>query len=388
MYPLNIGVVVSNSGLWTEAQAELAKLSSTVVFEQASIGDPVSFIEKVDRLRPDVILLDPTGLDVNLAELIARLRAAASAPHVVIIRETADPQVILAAIRAGASEYVYPPLATQLPVALERIAQAREQENTRSDRKGGKVLAFLSVKGGCGATTLACHTAVELVELTGKTALLADLDFAAGIIRVLMQAKSRYSIMDAMNNVQRLDPSYWHGLVSNGYQGLEIIASGTLEATRRLPHHHEIRHVLRFVRGLYDWVVVDLGHGLEPQTLSSLEGIDTLCLVSTLELPALQQTKLLLRQIRESGFDPDRTRLIMNRVHRQTEIGPDEVEKVLGVPIFASIPNDYRALERAYSEGGLLPEGHHLRVTIRRVAARLANIEVDVKKKKFTLFGL
>ena len=50
-----------------------------------------------------------------------------------------------------------------------------------------------------------------------------DLDFAAGIVRMLLKSKSRYSIMDALNNVQRLDASYWKAIVSNGIPHLEVL---------------------------------------------------------------------------------------------------------------------------------------------------------------------
>ena len=43
--------------------------------------------------------------------------------------------------------------------ALERSGNARRNA-TQSIRRGGHTIGFMSAKGGCGATTIACHTAV------------------------------------------------------------------------------------------------------------------------------------------------------------------------------------------------------------------------------------
>ena len=57
--------------------------------------------------------------------------------------------------------------------------------------------------------------------------LLADLDVSAGMVAFLMKSVSPYSVADALNNVDRLDSSYWKALVSNGIPGLEVISAPT-----------------------------------------------------------------------------------------------------------------------------------------------------------------
>ena len=48
---------------------------------------------------------------------------------------------------------------------LERRARAfiaTKEKAGKSTMRGGKIIAFLSAKGGCGATTIACHVAAEM----------------------------------------------------------------------------------------------------------------------------------------------------------------------------------------------------------------------------------
>lgn len=387
MYPLTIGMVISTSNLWEEVQRELQQLPVRVVLEMVAIDDPVSFLEKLERFRPDVVILDPSRIYDGLPEIIRMVRESGSSPHVVILRESADPQEILTAIRAGANEYVYPPLTKNLKEALERISDQRNQSTSKTTAKGGKTVGFLSAKGGCGATTLACHSALDIARFTGKDALLADMDFASGLVRVMMQSRSRYSVLDALQNMQRMDPSFWRGLVSNGTPGVEVIAGTPSEVCRELPTGTDIRHLLRFIRSQYEWSVIDLGHGLEPHTLAAIEELDHLILVATLEMPALHQAKTVFRYVSEAGYSKDKVLLVLNRMPRRGEISVTDIENVLSSAVYCTIPNDYRALESAYSSGRLLADDHPLRQSIGQIAAKLTGVQPEEKKKKFSLFG-
>src|SRR5262249_31171156 len=163
-------------------------------------------------------------------------------------------------------------------------------------KQGGKSFGFLSAKGGCGATTLICHVAVELGRQNQKV-LLADLDLDAGMIGFLTKTKGTYSILDAVNNLHRLDTSYWKALVSNGIPGVEIVPSPVALASRTTPREEQLRHVLAFVRPYYDISLVDLGRSLSRTSMGALEEIDETCLVTTLEVPALHQAKLIVQTL-------------------------------------------------------------------------------------------
>ena len=47
------------------------------------------------------------------------------------------------------------------------------------------------------------------------------------MVGFLMKTSSAYSLADAVGSLQRLDPSFWHGLISNGIPNLEIMNAPT-----------------------------------------------------------------------------------------------------------------------------------------------------------------
>jgi pilus assembly protein CpaE len=245
--------------------------------------------------------------------------------------------------------------------------------------------AFVSAKGGCGATTLACHVAVELPHLVKSKVLLADFDLQSGIIGFLLKSKTPYSIADAAHNLQRLDVSYWKALISNGIPDLEVIRAPVSARDKEISGAH-VREILRFAREHYDYSVIDLGRNLTAASLAALEAADEAYLVTTAEVPALHETQQIIRQLLETGYPQSKLHVVLNRLSRRMEISLDEMESMLGLPVFATVVNDYQSLEEAYSQGRLADPSSAAGQSFARLAAKVAGVEPE-KKKKFSLFG-
>ena len=385
MRPLNAALWVASEELLTPARKALADLSVRVVFEQAALVNLQAALMRLGQARPDLVLVEIGELGDRMAEVFREIRALPASPALVAVHRSADPEKILAAMRAGACEFVYPPLETNLRPAIERIAA--ELGRRRRQTTGGKTLAFFSAKGGCGATTVACHVAVELQRQTPQRILLADLDLETGLIRFFMKTKTDYSVLDAAHNIDRLDEHFWRALISNGMPRLEVIAAPAVAASVEPPEEESFRRVIRFTRTLYDWVIVDLGRSLNPRTMNALEEIDEGFLVTTLEVPALYQAKQLITTLVSSGYGSDRLRVILNRTPKRPEVTLEEVQTMLGLPVYAALPNDYVALNEAYTSGELLEPGSGLATAFARLAARIANLPEPRKRMRFSLLG-
>jgi pilus assembly protein CpaE len=266
------------------------------------------------------------------------------------------------------------------------MVQAFERKSSellqhRAARKdSGKVIAAVSAKGGCGSTTIICHMAAELGRNKNKV-LLADLDLEAGIVGFLMQSKSPYSITDAASNLSRLDYNYWSALTSNGMPGLEIISAPTEVAPRRGVRAEDLRPVLAFVRAYYDWVLVDLGRGLNRVATAVLEEVDETFLVTTLDVPALHQTQRIVRSLLETGYGRQRLRLVLNQAPKRMDITTEELEKMLGIPVYAALPNEASELYQAYSEGKLLRPSTCLGKHFSALVDKLAGVQTEPTKR-------
>src|SRR5579872_3790532 len=388
MYPLTIGLAIENRDLQEQAQSCLAELPFRIIVEHQDLGDVTNFLDRLERMRPDVVLVDISGWKEPLESLVSSIRNAIGDPMIIALNTTAESESILSVLRAGINEYLFPPLQDTLKKALEKRSAERSRRRLDGAKAGGKAFAFMSAKGGCGATTLVTHVAAELGRQNQKV-LLTDLDLDAGMVGFITKTKAVYSILDAVNNLHRLDIHYWKALVSNGIPGVDIVSSPLALASKQQPRDDQIRHVLAFARPHYDWTLVDLGRSLSRMAMGALEEIDEACLVTTLEVPALHQSKQIIQTLLDGGFGKNRIKLILNRAPKRLDITPGELEKMLGIPIFCMVPNDYPELYETYAEGRMLSRNSELGRNMARLAIKLAGLEVDEKapRKKFVLFG-
>ena len=63
MYPLTIGLAIENREIWEQAQACLAELPFRIIVEHQDLGDVSNFLDRLERMRPDVVLVDISGLE-------------------------------------------------------------------------------------------------------------------------------------------------------------------------------------------------------------------------------------------------------------------------------------------------------------------------------------
>src|SRR5580692_7111272 len=120
MYPLTIGLAIENRDLWEQAQSCLSDLPFRIIVEHQDIGDVSNFLDRLERMRPDVVLVDISNRKEPLEGLVASIKAAAGEPMIIALNTTADADAILSSLRAGINEYLYPPLQDSLRRSLER----------------------------------------------------------------------------------------------------------------------------------------------------------------------------------------------------------------------------------------------------------------------------
>jgi pilus assembly protein CpaE len=251
----------------------------------------------------------------------------------------------------------------------------------------GKVVGFVSAKGGCGATTLACHVASEFQRSTPNEILLADFDIDSGIIAFVMQAATRYSVVDALKNAYRLDHSLWKGMVWSGQPRLDVIPAPAGATPFGDTEVGQVRDVFRLIRSIYGWVIADLGRTLSPLTLALLDDLDEMYLVATPSITALYQAKQFIRKTMELGYPRHRLRLVLNRVPKRHDFKLEDVQKSLGIPVCAEIA-DRPEIEEAYTGGRLASPESELGRQFTELTLKVAGVKLEEKSKGWgSLFG-
>ena len=331
---------------------------------------PASTLEiRIRQLRPNVILLDlASGLEEALG-LIKSVSAMQPPVQVVGLHTFNDSNAILQSLRAGAVEFLYAPF----ELATQREAVARLRRLVVSDapahKENGRVIAFASAKPGSGASTMATQTAFALQRLTGKKVLLADCDLTGGTIGFYLKLAHSYSLVDALQHVERLDQALWNSLTVN-HGGVDIIPAPAMPYADTLDPSR-LKTLAEQARTIYDWVVLDLPTVFSQTSLMAIAECDRAFVISTAELPSLHLTRKAMVLIDQLGFPKDRFHVLVNRVDRNGEVTPADMEKLFGSQVHARLPNDYFALHRVVTLGQPLGNDCELGRSIEAVASKL-----------------
>jgi len=364
------------------AQQFLGTLPQTRAFQilaDLKSYPPAQTLEiRVRQLKPSVILLDVASDPSAATELIKYISGLTPPLHVVGLHTHGDSQAILQTLRAGASEFLYAPF--EINSQNEAITRLRRlcTPDTPAETETGHVVTFSSSKPGSGASTVATQTAFSLQRLTGKRILLADFDLTGGTIGFYLKLSHNYSLVDALQHAEHLDPALWSSLAVN-HGGLDILPAPAAPYADPIDSSR-LRVLVDHARQLYDWVILDLPAVFNRTSLMAISECERAFLVSTSELPSLHLTRKALTLIDQVGFPRERFQVLVNRVDKRDGIGITDMEKLFGCPVHASLPNDYFSLHRVVTLGQPLGSESELGRAIENVAARLCGTFGQTKK--------
>jgi pilus assembly protein CpaE len=262
---------------------------------------------------------------------IERLRSSFPSASIFAVASTAEPHQILEAMRAGANEYLAWPLDESFTAAVVRtVDRARPKDGSRSSA----VLSFFGVKGGVGTTTLAVNSAIEIARTSKRPTLIIDLHQFLGEVALFLGVRPRFTLVDALDNLHRIDGEFLRELVVKHKTGLDILAGG--EQIDRPG----------------------------PQDTSACSDIavfaaDTVYVVANPDIASVRNAHRIIDRMGQLGAGRERLRLLLNRMSDQHEINPKQIETTLGHGVHMMFPSDYGVVAAALNSGVPLTLSNH-----------------------------
>jgi pilus assembly protein CpaE len=346
------------------------EVSSAVPFAQIGI------LAK-SQAAPEVLILDLRGQQ-GLPGDIAALKRQNPHMGVVVMAAALDPALMLEAIRAGVNEFVTDAITpAEFRATVERVAG-----HQLAPVSPAKVLAFVGAKGGVGTTTLAVNVATALAADKAKAVLIVDLHVTAfGDVGVLLGVEPKFSVVDALENTSRLDGSYLRTLVARSKSGVDVLASPE-RPVLRAPDPTNLRNLLYRVSEQYSVVVLDVPPS-DFGTIDALDPLTSVSLVVNQELPTVRraaQVGALLRQ----RYGKERVGAVVSRYDVRADIGQEDIERVLNLPVWATLPSDYRKVVAAANAGRPIVSDNHSRLAtvVTELAMKLAGGPRETPKPK------
>ena len=311
---------------------------------------------------PVIAIVDIRGM--GSVSGIERLRASWPSTSIFAIASSAEPDQILQAMRAGANEYLSwslngeagPRLEEAFLAALRRtIERSRPKDSERST----SVLSFFGTKGGAGTTTLAVNTAIELARVSRKPTLIIDLHQFLGEVSLFLGIRPRFTLVDALDNLHRMDADFLRELVVKHKTGLDILAGGE-QIDRPGPQDAVVFEQLLQVLGrTYDYIVVDAGMLTGPCSDVAVYAADTVYLVANPDIACIRNASRMIDRMGQLGAGRERLRVLLNRMSDQHQIGTKQIESTLGLSLHMVFPSDYSVVASALNSGVPLTLSNH-----------------------------
>lgn len=174
----------------------------------------------------------------------------------------------------------------------------------------GRLLVFMSAKGGAGSTTLATNFAIALAQKTDESTLLIDLDLPLGDAALSLGIASENSTIDALEAGERLDGQLLKTLLTCHRSGICVLAAPGCCLPCR-PTGEGIDCLISVARQSFNNVVVDAGSRLDP-SLSLFQTADIIYLVTQAGVSELRNTnRLITDYFAEAG---PRLQIVLNRI--------------------------------------------------------------------------
>lgn len=295
-------------------------------------GLEVAIARYADKPTPDIILVEQKCESKNVVALVDKLAEhCPSTTRLVLLGDCNDVALYRDLVKAGVSDYLLRPVG--IAALLDTLLDVIDDDDAGS--RVGKVIAFLGVRGGVGASTLSHNIADAINHTYDATTILVDADIGFGTAAIQFNIEPPFSLGDALKEQESLTPEvldkhiFWEatrfGVLAAPLHTVEQIAPPTLGS---------VRHVLDQARRLAKFVIVDLPTGIAPWSAEAFEIADEICLVSGNDLPSLRNARTLVQMLRKARPNDHPIRLIINRLPQKGGPVPaSEFKRILGTDV-------------------------------------------------------
>jgi pilus assembly protein CpaE len=338
-------------------RAQIEGLAEVVALEP----DPQKGVFAVRETEPDVVLLF-LDRDPETILAVARQINQTSDCATIVVSRNREPDNILQAMRSGVRDFAF--LDAQSEDVRRAVADMEKVQKEEAAADRGKIIAVFSAKGGSGATTIASNLAGALLSYglgkndSKRKVVLLDFDLEMGDVLVFLDIESRYSYVELLSNMHRLDAELLYRSLALHGSGLSVLSqTDQLEQAREVTAQEMVR-VLDFLRRNFDFIVIDGLRDFRETALIGLDSADTVILTMTQDIPALKNADRCLRIFKRLGYPETKVRLVLNRMRSSSQLDPDAISDALGRRVHGTVVNDFPTVIKAINQGQLLVDAY------------------------------
>jgi pilus assembly protein CpaE len=341
-----------------------------------SVGGPFGR----NATEPDAIIIDVDASDPADINYIRALRASAAVRHIPIVALTDGTKHLaaLGAIRAGADDVIMTPInATELAETLSRVMG--EAAKAADSAHLGRLISFVHVSGGSGATTLAVNSAAAIAQQATGVCLL-DLDVQYGNAASLLDIRKVSPVDTLIDEPARLDADMFENMLITHETGVRVLTAPKHPFALGSYRSDMVANLIHLARHRFSVVVADLPVALAPWTDVVLRESAAIFVVCAPNVVSVHRLTQFLRLMERENLADLPFRIVLNRLHAKNEggdISEERFAEAVGRPVDCMIDNDYGLISLSHNQGRaavcLKPKSRFARQVTAMLAAELGN---------------
>ena len=349
-----------------------------VVFSHGGlpVGATDPILRQIQDLRSEVVLVD---IDPNRPQraiaAIEILKNSTNDLGIFAVGEMSNPSMIVAAMRAGACEYLERTGGPDaLQEALSRFTASRTQTVNGAGR--ARVLTFMNAKGGSGSTTIAVNTALALQQEHGATVLV---DFATlGHAALHLNVRPVFGLSDALQNLHRMDAGLLAGFMTVCRRDLDLLA-GSPQLSALNPTTSELARLFDLLVSHYKYVVVDCSSRMDELSRIIGDLSHKIMLVAQTDVVTLWSCQRIQAWMDETGGKA-KIGLVLNRHKKIPGFSDEDVARATSCQVFWKVPNSYYPVSAGIDRGEpVISQDNEVSRSIRALAKALAQPESEAE---------
>jgi pilus assembly protein CpaE len=339
--PFQILIVGTDPQVTSECEAALGSQAEGLVLLRAT--DARQAVELARSRRPQLAILE-MGSDLSRLKAVVTdiaavspetLAAAAFRPEL-FGHDVSESALLIEALRLGVRDFLRRPISA---VDLGQLIERFRCQAASGPARWGKVVTFISNKGGVGKSTLAVNTALGLARRYPERVLLVDTSLQMGVCAALLDLEPALTLTDAARERDRLDEMLIRQLATPHSSGLHLLAAPPDAMVAAEVDDDLISRVLTLSRRAYDYVIVDTFPMFDGVAMAVVDSCDQAYVVLENVVPTLLGIAKLLTLLDAVGFPRNRQRIVINRYVRHSGcLKPSDVALRLGRDVDHVVP--------------------------------------------------
>jgi pilus assembly protein CpaE len=377
----------------------MSALQSQIEFQLVTaIENLEAAIREIRATQPEIIVIDHEVGGESTLDILDDICIQFPDRAVVALLPEGNPTLAQQVMFAGARAFLVQPFTqVELISTLRRIYDLEERRRlaqtpvTMEDPGSSDPLQTITVfspRGGVGCSTVAINLAVALHEQVDGRTLLMEGKLHFGHLGLMLNIRPRNSMAELVPHANSLDATLIEDVVVQHAAGIEVLLSPSNIEMAQGIKPDDMLNILRGVRSLYDFIVIDSGSYLNENTVTLMDMSDRVLLVANPDLASLHDVSRFIQVSRTLGYPPGKVLVVLNRSGMLGGVKTKDIEAALHQSPFAEIPEDgtkaIRSLNRGVPMYFKYPRNPVSR-SIRQLAKTLADIgmeEQDKSKKR------